>query len=127
MINDTRGQVMEGKRELARKLDAASWGLFFIWIGIAVLASVGWGVSLLGVGVITLGGQLARKYSGLPIEGFWLLVGAMFFFGGLWKALALGLGTAAIPGAFVPIVCILAGATLLFSAFSRRSADRPGH
>lgn len=115
MINDTRGQVMEGKRELARKLDAASWGLFFIWIGIAVLASVGWGAALVGVGVITLGGQFARRYSGLSAERFWLIVGVLFFFAGLWKAL----GRTTIPGGLVPIVCILAGATLLFSAFFR--------
>ena len=126
-MNDTHGQPTEGKRELARKLDAAGWGLFFIWIGIAVLTSVGWGATLFGIGVITLGGQLVRKYSGLPLERFWLVVGALFFVGGLWKALALGLGRPAIAGAFVPIICILAGATLLVSALVSRRAEGPGH
>ncbi|MFC1694280.1 hypothetical protein ACFL1R_12320 [Candidatus Latescibacterota bacterium] len=42
------------KAELARKLDAAGWGLFFIWIGIALLSNVGWGIGLLGMGIITL-------------------------------------------------------------------------
>lgn len=126
MSNRTRGQMTEGKRELARKLEAAGWGLFFIWIGIAVLASVGWGVSLVGVGVITLGGQAARKYSGVPVEGFWVFVGVLFFLGGLWRALGFGAGRVAIPGGLVPVVCILAGATLLFSALFGRPPHRAG-
>ena len=124
MKDDTLGQVTQSNRELARKLDAAGWGLFFIWIGIAALASVGWGVTLLGVGVITLGGQLARKHSGFSVEGFWLFVGLLFVTSGLWTAL--GLGRAAKPWALVPIVCIVAGAALLFSALLRRPADRTG-
>jgi hypothetical protein len=127
MSEETRDQASEGKRELARKLDAGGWGLFFIWIGIAVYTSVGWGATLFGIGVITLASQLVRKYSGLPFERFWLVVGALFVFGGLWKALAIGLGRPAIAGAFVPIVCIAAGAILLVSALSSRRAERPGH
>jgi hypothetical protein len=38
------------------------WGLFFIWMGIAVLADVGWGVGFLGVGLIILGALGAREY-----------------------------------------------------------------
>jgi hypothetical protein len=98
MSEETRDQASEGKRELARKLDAGGWGLFFIWIGIAVYTSVGWGATLFGIGVITLASQLVRKYSGLPFERFWLVVGALFVFGGLWKALAIGLGRPAIAG-----------------------------
>jgi hypothetical protein len=52
--------MTEGKRELAMKLDAGGWGLFFIWIGIAVLTSLGWGATLFGIGVITLAGQMVR-------------------------------------------------------------------
>lgn len=50
------------QRKLRRKLDAIGWGLFFIWIGIAILANVGWGFGLIGVGVIILGGFAAREY-----------------------------------------------------------------
>jgi hypothetical protein len=50
------------KKNLDRKLDAVGWGLFFIWIGIAILADVGWGVGLMGVGLIILGGLVAREY-----------------------------------------------------------------
>lgn len=30
-------------KNLSDKLDAAGWGLFFVWVGSAVLADVGWG------------------------------------------------------------------------------------
>lgn len=124
MVDDTRGSMTEGKRVLARKLDAAGWGLFFIWIGIAVLASLGWGVGLLGVGIITLGGQLARKYVGLPAEAFGLVIGALFLFGGVWELLGLRLDRPAMPRALLPIVCIGAGAMLLLSALRRGPARR---
>jgi hypothetical protein len=50
------------RKNLNQKIDAAGWGVFFIWIGVAVLADVGWGVGLIGVGVIILGGLAAREY-----------------------------------------------------------------
>ncbi len=109
----------ENERGLAKKVDAAGWGLFFIWVGITFLASLGWGVGLLGVGIIILGVQLARKYLGLSIEGFSLAIGVIFLFGGLWELL----GKAA-PGGLVPILFIIAGALLLLSALMRRPVDR---
>jgi hypothetical protein len=50
------------RKKLYRKLDALGWGLFFLWMGIAVLADVGWGVGFLGVGLIILGFLGAREY-----------------------------------------------------------------
>jgi hypothetical protein len=32
---------------VAHKLDAAAWGLFFVWAGVALIADVGWGLGLL--------------------------------------------------------------------------------
>jgi len=50
------------RKRLARRLDSLGWGLFFIWIGVAFLANVGWGVGCIGVGLIILGGLVAREY-----------------------------------------------------------------
>ncbi len=61
-INNNQELKTTRRNKLHRKLDAAGWGLFFIWIGIAVLADVGWGVALIGVGAIILGGLAAREY-----------------------------------------------------------------
>lgn len=101
------------KAELAQKLDAAGWGLFFVWVGIALLADVGWGIGLLGVGVITLGEQMARRYFGLELEGFWIVVGVLFLAGGIWEL-------AEIQFSMVPLVLIVAGLAVLASAFRQR-------
>lgn len=103
--NDQR--LVNGK-DLHKKLDAVGWGLFFIWIGVAVLSDVGWGWGLLGVGIITLGGQAARKYFDLKLEGFWVAVGFFFILAGAWELLGFHLG-------LLPILCIAAGVALVVS------------
>jgi len=110
------------RRHLARKLDAVGWGLFFIWVGIAFLADLGTGVGLLGVGIITLGGQVARRYYNLKPEGFWVVVGLLFVVGGLWNLIEARI-------ALVPLLLIVAGLAVLVSAFwgKPRSEDHPCH
>ncbi|MGB2981475.1 MAG: hypothetical protein WBC77_09525 [Candidatus Zixiibacteriota bacterium] len=98
------------RRHLARKLDAVGWGLFFIWVGIAFLADLGMGVGLLGVGLITLGGQVARRHFNLNLEGFWVVVGLLFVVGGLWNLIEAKI-------ALVPLLLIVAGLAVLVSAF----------
>jgi hypothetical protein len=109
-------QRMTNKGVLHKKLDAAGWSLFFIWIGIALLAHVGWGVGLLGVGIITLGVQAARKYFDLKLEGFWVAVGFLFVLGGFWKLMNVQLG-------LLPILCIVAGVALLVSMLVGKPGD----
>lgn len=94
---------------LAKKLDVTGWGLFFIWIGIAFLANFGFAIGLLGVGIITLGGQVARKHFNLKAEGFWVVVGLLFVLGGIWELLQ-------IKFSLVPILIIVAGVVMLVSA-----------
>ncbi len=109
---------MVEQQELAKKLDAAGWGAFFLWLGIALLWEAGWGVGLLGVGIITLAGQAARRYFHLNLEGFWVVVGVLFLLGGLGAQyeLALPMG---------PIVLIVAGLALLISVCAgRRTANQ---
>ena len=100
---------------VTHKLDAAAWGLFFVWVGVALIANLGWGLGLLGVGVITLGGQLARKYFSLTVERFWVVVGLLFVLGGVWELLGLQFS-------LVPILLIVAGVALLLSAVRRVNA-----
>lgn len=100
---------------VTHKLDAAAWGLFFVWVGVALIANIGWGLGLLGVGVITLGGQLARRSFGLTVEGFWVVAGLLFVLGGVWELLG-------IEYSLVPIVSIVAGVALLLSALRKLNA-----
>ncbi len=111
-------QKLTNEQVLHRKLDAAGWSLFFIWTGIAFLADVGWGQGLLGVGIITLGAQAARKYFGLRLEGFWVVIGFFFALGGVWVLYK-------IQFELWPILCVIAGITLLVTTLAgRRDIDR---
>jgi len=103
---------------LAQKLDVAGWGLFFIWVGIALLMDFSWGVGLLGVAVITLGGQAVRRYFGLALERFWVVCGLLFLVGGIWELYR-------VEVSLVPILLIVAGGALLVSLAvgARRGAD----
>jgi hypothetical protein len=107
------GFLMTQKTLLDQKFDAIGWGLFFVWVGIALLLDVGWGLGLLGIGLITLGVQGARHLYKVRVEGFWVVVGVIFLLGGI-----MNMAQAEIP--LVPILLILAGATLLFSVVRKK-------
>ena len=114
MRNNGCDQSMAGIRTLEKKVGAAGWGLFFMWVGIALFANVGWAAGLFGVGVVMLGTQGARKYFALGLEGFSVVVGSLFVLGGIWELLHVPLNLA-------PILCVLAGLSLLVSALLRRA------
>jgi len=103
-------------RVLDRQLRAIGWGLFFIWMGLALLMDVGWGAGLLGAGIIIVGEQLARQYFHLKRYSFWTAIGVLFLLGGLWELFGIRVGLG-------PILCILVGIAFLFSPLlaSRRA------
>jgi len=116
MEQNNHDQKFTNRQVLHKKLDAAGWGLFFIWIGIALFAHVGWGAGLLGVGIIILGTQVTRNYFGLKLEGFWVVAGSLFVLGGVWELFN-------VPHDLMPILCIVAGVTLLVSVL----VGKPGN
>jgi len=107
-------QRLTNTKVLNKRLDAVGWGLFFVWVGIAFVAHVGWGTGLLGVGIITLGGQAMRRYFALREEVFWVMVGFLFLLGGVWELLNVQFG-------LIPILCIAVGLVLLVSALAGRA------
>ena len=102
-----------GRQITLEKLDGIAWGLFFLWVGIVLLADFGWGTGLLGIGIVILGGQAGRKLIGAGFELFWVLVGMLFFLGGVWELFGVRVG-------LTPILCIVAGVLLLLSALLRK-------
>jgi hypothetical protein len=56
------------RKKLDRRIDALGWGAFFVWTGIAVLADVGWGIGMIGMGLIIIGSMAAREYFAEPDE-----------------------------------------------------------
>lgn len=113
-------EASEKRRGLAAKLDSLGWALFFIWVGAALLLDLGWGVGLLGVGIITLGGQVARKYFGLRLEGFWAIVGIIFVLGGVWELYGI-----TVP--LLPLLLIAAGVAVIIGVFGGRHLARRTH
>jgi len=114
---------VSANRKLERRLDAVFWGLFFIWIGIALLAHTGWGVGLMGVAILILGGQVTRYYSGLKVVGFGVVLGSLFFLCGIWEMLHVRLD-------LIPVLCIGMGVVLLVSVLvgkKRNHMDRQNY
>ena len=96
-----------------RQLEAAGWGVFFVWIGIALLAHLGWSIGLVGVGIIMLLVQLVRYELAFGVERFAAIVGVLFILGGIFERWQIHFG-------LVPILCIIAGLALLTSALTGR-------
>ncbi len=108
------GQGSSGETsDRTRQIDSAAWAIFFIWIGVAMLAQIPWGWFLVGVAILIFAAQFARWQAGMMVEGFWVVCGTVFLAGGLWSLLDLPLPLA-------PILLILLGVALLGKAVVRR-------
>ena len=79
---------MRRQSRIKANIETGAWASFFIWVGVSLLADLGWGIGLLGAALITFTAQLARRQAGLPVEGFWLFVGVVFALGGIWSLLS---------------------------------------
>ena len=102
-------------RDLAHKLDVTGWALFFIWLGIAFLLNLSVGISMFGIGVITLVMQGIRIQKKIKTEVFWVVIGILFVLGGLWE-----LFRPDVP--LVSIVLIIAGIALLLSTLRKKTS-----
>jgi hypothetical protein len=75
--------------ERPQQIDSAAWAVFFIWVGVTMLAHVPWGWFLIGVGALILGAQVYRWQMDLTVDGFGVACGVIFLAGGAWELLAL--------------------------------------
>ncbi len=115
-MNSTQSAVSPGSSfdpgDRARQIDSVAWAVFFIWVGIAMLAQVPWGWFLIGVGALILAAQLVRWQLNMEIERFWVACATVFLIGGVWHLFDLPLPLA-------PILLILLGLALLGKAVAR--------
>jgi hypothetical protein len=103
--------------EVRRRIDAAAWASFFIWIGSSMLVNIGWGWFLAGLGAIVLAAQAARRIAGERMDGGWLACGVLLLGAALWDILGLKWPLA-------PLLMILLGVAVLWKAFLKaRPAD----
>jgi hypothetical protein len=69
---------MENTRTLNRNLETVAWGAFFIWWGITELFQfLPHGTSAIGIGLIFLGLNVARRLNGIPTSGFSTTLGIL--------------------------------------------------
>ena len=101
--------------DLVRRLNVTSRGLFFVWLGVAVLAQLGWGWTLLGIGVIVLGEQAARWKLDLKLSTAWTIGGAIFLIGGLWQLIHISFPLA-------PLLLIVLGGAIIWNGFFGRAS-----
>jgi hypothetical protein len=115
-IQATDASAEPDRKALVARVETVGWASFFIWVGISWLTEMNFGIALLGVAAITVGGQVARMAFKLPVEGFWMVVGLCFALGGLWE-----LVDTEIP--IAPILLIVAGGALLLNLLRRKRRD----
>jgi hypothetical protein len=77
--------AVRGQKVKIKRITTIGWGVFFIWLGLVLMFKAGVGLILLGVGLISIGTQVARKYAGLESDGFWILVAVLFIIVGIWE------------------------------------------
>ncbi len=76
---------MNTTKTLNRNFEAIAWGALFIWWGItAIVPSLPNGTTALGIGLILITVNVARRLSGVPINGFSTTIGVLaLVWGGL--------------------------------------------
>lgn len=115
MTSHQAGTIAE-RQASEYKLDTLVWGLLLVWIGLALLITLGWGIGLLGVGIILLGQQAAKRYMGSRLDTFWVVVGFVFVIGGISELLGVHISV-------IPVACIVAGVVLLLASLLERETN----
>ncbi len=100
-------------------LEGAGWGLFLVWMGLCILADLGWSVFLLGTGALMLGGQAARRTLALPVDRLAVVLGSGLALAGVVHLTGLRWPWAAARGWVVPGLLIAFGIALVAKAWAR--------
>ena len=76
---------MNTAQSIKRNFEAIAWGALFIWWGItAMVPTLPNGTTALGIGLILIAVNIARRLSGVPISSFSTTIGILaLIWGGL--------------------------------------------
>lgn len=107
-------------RALISRIDAAGWGVFLVWVGVALAADVGWGIALMGTGLISLAAQAARKWRALPIDRWSVGFGGCLAVVGFLLWLGIPLAGAALPRWAFPAAFVVTGLAVMVRAWIRK-------
>lgn len=103
-------------KTFARSIDAAGWALFFMWVGIVLLAGFSWTASLIGTAAIILAVQAVLLFRGDRLDVFMAAVGLVLLIGAftdvynsVWS--------------LFPALLIVIGFAMLADTFRRRAGE----
>jgi hypothetical protein len=102
------------------RIDAAEWGVFFVWVGVTLLANVGWGIALLGTGVIWLRIQLSRRLLALAVDPWSVGLGGCLVVAGLLQWLEVPSDQAPMPTWAFPAAFVALGIAIVVWISTRR-------
>ena len=104
MMNEHSGDKMNETQSHKRDYEAIAWGAFFIWWGITeLLPSLPTGTGVLGIGLILLGLNAARHFSGIPTSRLSITIGILAV---VWGGLELAGAFLTLPFE-IPVFAIL--------------------
>ncbi len=117
------GEKMEQKTANNKVYDAVAWGAFIVLLGVGWATSIAYQISTtvyiaLGVGVILIALNLARRFTAIKISKFSLFVGLI----------ALALSCSGIVGyelPFIPTLIVLVGLFVVAEAVQRITRKQP--
>lgn len=102
------------KRDLNRRLETVSWGLFLIMLGgFALVSGVPEGTWLIGAGLIMLGLNAVRLLAGIRASWFTMILGTIALLAGLSSVLGIDIPVG-------PVLIILIGLAVIVRAFQPR-------
>jgi len=103
-----------GKKDLNRRLETVSWGLFLIMLGgFALVKDVPEGTWLIGAGLIMLGLNAARMLVGIRASWFTLIIGTIALLSGLGSVLGIDIPVG-------PVLIIVIGLAIVVRALQPR-------
>lgn len=94
-----------------RAMDLASWGLLFLWLGVAYFAAIDWSWTMVGIGAIFLVEAAIRAQMNLSVSGMAIFFGIVFLGGGFWHM-------AQAPWALIPVLLVLFGVAMVVRAIA---------
>jgi len=105
---------MNETKALINRYAAVAWGILFLLLGVLmIIPGDQTGIFMLGMGVIFLGLNVARRMSDIPVNAFSITLGILSLGVGIYAVLHPLLNLPGFEVGFIPLVLIVAGLYVL--------------